>query len=199
MKFLKIAKSIIDLRNADVKCRGKLIDEGKLSEGYHEGMEKLHIQNAEFLDKIMDEIGYPTIEKVGLEASESAWLIIQHSISRPEFMKKCLKLLERVHFENSAEAIKIAYLTDRIAVFEDKPQLYGTQFDWDKNENLSPNLYDDLTKVNERRKSIGLNSLEEQLEIIRNQVKKENQKPPKDFEKRKQDIEEWKINVGWTK
>jgi hypothetical protein len=95
--------------------------------------------------------------------------------------------------------ISLAYLTDRIAVLEGKPQLYGTQFDWDKHGNLSPNLFDDLNKVNERRKSIGLNTIEEQTEIMREQVKSENQSPPKDFEKRKQEIEQWKKNVGWTK
>jgi hypothetical protein len=30
-------------------------------------------------------------------------------------------------------------------------------------------------------------------------VESENQSPPKDFEKRKQEIEQWKKNVGWTK
>jgi hypothetical protein len=93
----------------------------------------------------------------------------------------------------------LAFLKDRIAVFEGKLQLYGTQFDWDKLGNLSPNPFDDLNKVNERRKSIGLNTIEEQTEIMREQVKSENQSPPKDFEKRKQEIEQWKKNVGWTK
>lgn len=87
--------------------------------------------------------------------------------------------------ENKADPKNLAYLTDRIAVFESKPQLYGTQFDWDENGNLSPNLFDDLIKVNERRKSIGLNTLEEQTEIIRIQAKNENQSPPTDIEKRK--------------
>ena len=39
------------------------------------------------------------------------------------------------------------------------------------------------------RKSIGLNSLEEQTDIIRRQAKTENQLPPTDFEKRKQEME----------
>ena len=76
---------------------------------------------------------------------------------------------------------------DRIAVFEDKSQHYGIQFDWDENGTLSPNKFDNITKVNVRRKSIGLNILKEQTEIIRKQAKTENQSPPKDFEKRKQE------------
>jgi hypothetical protein len=101
--------------------------------------------------------------------------------------------------ESKADPKSLAYLTDRIAVLEETPQLYGTQFDWDENGKLCPNHFDDLTKVNERRKLIGLNTLEEQTEIIRKRVQDEKQTPPKDFDNRKQEIEKWKRNVGWIK
>lgn len=199
MDFKNIAEKIIDLKNADLALRDKLVQSRQLSEGYNEEMKELHNRNAKILNDIIDTIGYPTTDKVGKEASEAAWLVIQHSIGQPEFMKKCAELLKKAVSENKADLKSLAYLTDRIAVFEGKPQLYGTQFDWDENGNLSPNLFDDLTKVNERRKSIGLNTLEERTEIIRKQAKNENELPPTDFEERKQEIEEWKRNVGWTK
>lgn len=199
MDYKNIAEIIIDLKNADLALRGKLVNSGQLSEGYNDEMKELHNKNAKILNDVIDTIGYPTIDKVGKEASEASWLVIQHAIGQPELMKKSAALLERAVIENKADPKNLAYLTDRIAVFEGKPQLYGTQFDWDENGKLSPNLYDDLTKVNERRNSIGLNTLEEQTEIIRRQAENENQLPPTDFEKRKQEIEEWKKNVGWTK
>jgi hypothetical protein len=199
MDYKNIAEKIIELKNADLTLRNKLVQSGQLSEGYNEQMKELHNENAKILNEIIDTIGYPTIDKVGKDANEATWLVIQHSIEQPIFMKKCVKLLKKAVNESKADLKSLAYLTDRIAVFEGKPQLYGTQFDWDENENLSPNIFDDLTKVNERRKSIGLNTLEEQTEIIRIRVKNENQTPPKDFEKRKQEIEQWKKNVGWTK
>jgi len=199
MKHKSIAELIIELKNADLTLRDKLVQSGLLSEGYNEEMMELHTKNAEILNGILDTIGYPTIDKVGIEASEAAWLIIQHAIGQPTFMKKCVELLEIAVSENEADPKNLAYLTDRIAAFEEKPQLYGTQFDWDENGELSPNLFDDLSKVNERRKSIGLNTLEEQTDILRCQAKQENQSPPKDFEKRKQEIEHWKKNVGWNK
>jgi hypothetical protein len=199
MDYKSIAEKIIDLKNADLALRNKLVQSGQLSEGYNEEMKELHNRNAKVLSDIIDTIGYPTIDKVGKEANEAAWLVIQHSIGQPEFMKKSAELLKSAVNENKADPKSLAYLTDRIAVLEGKPQLYGTQFDWDKHGNLSPNLFDDLNKVNERRKSIGLNTIEEQTEIMREQVKSENQSPPKDFEKRKQEIEQWKKNVGWTK
>jgi hypothetical protein len=199
MKHKGIAEIIVKLKNADLALRSKLVKSGQLSEGYNEEMAKLHKQNTKILNDIIDQIGYPTIDKVGKEGSEATWLIIQHSIGQPVFMKKCAKLLEEQVSDDRANKKNLAYLTDRIAVFENKPQLYGTQFDWDENGELSPNNFDDLIKVNLRRNSIGLNSLEKQTEIIRKQAKNENQLPPTDFEKRKIEMEKWKKSVGWIK
>lgn len=193
------AKKIIGLKKADLELRERLIQERQLGKGYNKEMEKLHNDNAEKLNKIIEIIGYPTIDKVGEEANEATWLVIQHSIGQPNFMRKCAKLLKNAVSENKAKPKNLACLTDRIAVFEGRPQLYGTHFDWDKNGKLSPSSYDDLTKVNQRRKSIGLNTLEEQTQVMRRQVERENQLPPADFEERQQDYNEWRKTVGWIK
>lgn len=199
MDYKSIAKKLIELKNADLALREKLIHNGQLSQGYNEEMKKLHNENAKIVDNIINSIGYPTIDKVGKEANDATWLIIQHAIEQPEFMRKCAVLLKNAVNEHKADPKSLAFLTDRIAVLEEKPQLYGTQFDWDDAGKLSPNCFDDLSKVNERRKSIGLNTMEEQIELIRRRAKTENQSPPKDFEKRKKEIEQWKKNVGWIK
>jgi len=198
MDLKSTAEKIIRLKNADLELRERLVRNGELGAGYHEEMQNLHIRNSEILGEIIDRTGYPTVEKMGEEASEAAWMVIQHAIARPDFMRRCLKLLEDSAPETHIEKINIAYLYDRIAVFEDRPQLYGTQFDWDENGQLSPNAYDDLNKVNERRKSLGLNSLEEQTVLIRNRALKENQNPPADLKQRKAEMEAWKKSVGWT-
>ena len=199
MDYKAIAKKIIELKNADSELRDRLVQSGQLEDGYNEEMEKLHNRNAEILNDIIDGIGYPTIDTVGKKASDAAWLVIQHSIGKPDFMKKCAKLLENIENKNESETKKIAYLTDRIAVFEGKPQLYGTQFDWNENGELSPYLVDDIAKVEQRRKSIGLNTLAEQTKIIRLQAKNDNQSPPANFERRKKEIDAWRRAVGWIK
>lgn len=199
MDYKNAAERIIHLKNTDLELRDMLVQNRQPGEGYNPEMEALHKRNAKILNEIIEAIGYPTVDKVGKEASEAAWLVVQHSIGHPNFMKKCKNLLERAVGENKADPKNLAYLTDRIAVFEGKPQLYGTQFDWDENGELSPNPYDDLTKVNHRRKSIGLNTLEEQTVIMRKQVENENELPPTDFEKRKQKSDEWRKKVGWIK
>lgn len=197
MKFKNFADDLIALKEADLKLRDTLIQKGELNNGYNKTMEKLHIKNAAVVNDIIDKIGYPTIDKVGKAASEAAWLVIQHAIGQPAFMRKCCLLLEKAVNEKKANPKNLAYLTDRIAFFEGKPQLYGTNFDWDENGRMSPHPYDDLQKVNLRRKAIGLNTLEEQTAIIRQQFHDENQSPPEDFQKRKQAYDEWRSKVGW--
>ncbi|MEM6842943.1 MAG: DUF6624 domain-containing protein [Bacteroidota bacterium] len=199
MDYKNVAERIIELKDADLELRERLIQSGRLGNGYDTEMEQLHNRNADILNEIINTIGYPTIDKVGEEASEEAWLIIQHSISHPDFMRKCVKLLEGAVSEHKANPKNLAYLTDRIASFENKLQLYGTHFDWDKNGELSPKPFDDIDKVNRRRKSLGLNTLEEQTEVMRRQANSENQSPPADFDKRRQEIEQWKKTVGWIK
>lgn len=199
MDFKSTAELIIELKNADLALREKLVQSSQLNNGYNKEMRELHNSNTKILSDIIDKIGYPSIDKVGKEANEATWLIIQHAIEQPEFMRKCAKLLEKEVSKNKADPKSLAYLTDRIAVFEGKEQLYGTQFDWDEHGNLSPNPFDDINKVNKRRQSIGLNTLEEQTELIRRQARNEKQSPPSDFEYRKQEIEKWKRDVGWIK
>ncbi|WP_228375333.1 MULTISPECIES: DUF6624 domain-containing protein [Chryseobacterium] len=120
-----VRREIVKLADHDLQVREKLACEGKLSEGYHPEMEKVHQENAKRLREIIAEIGFPTISKVGEEASDAAWLIIQHSIGEPQFMKACYQMME----ENKEDVNpkNRAYLYDRIQVFQSRPQRYGTQ------------------------------------------------------------------------
>ncbi|MDB4010948.1 hypothetical protein N9484_07990 [Polaribacter sp.] len=192
----EISEKIIAINNEDYILRKQLIDSGG-GEGYHPEMEKLHLKNSATLDEIINKIGYPTIPKVGKEASAAAWLVIQHSIGLPNFMKKCLRLIQNEVDSTSVPPQHLAFLIDRINVFEGKPQLYGTQFDWDKNGQMSPQYFESTTKVNNRRKELGLSTIEDQTTLMRLQVAKEQQKAPKDFEERKKSIYAWKKKVGW--
>lgn len=195
----KISNKIIGLKDKDDKLRAELIRKGSLSDGYNQEMEALHNDNAKELHLIMEKIGFPTSEKVGEEASSAAWIIIQHSVGQADFMKKSAELLEKAVKEKKADPLSLAYLTDRIAVLEGRPQLFGTQFDWDENGKMNPNQIDDISKVNQRRQILGLNTLEEQIEIMQERVKNENQKPPKDFKDRKLQYDKWRKSVGWIK
>ena len=71
--------------------------------------------------------------------------------------------------------------------------------DWDENGILNPARYDDLEKVNERRKKLKLNTLEHQTAHLRAEAKMENENPPKDWFEKQLEFEEWRKKTGWTK
>lgn len=197
MNDTPISKRLIELRDADVALRDQLLREGRLNDGYDTEMEQRHILNAMKLDDIIESIGYPTPAIVGQEAFEAAWLVTQHAISLPDFMRKCAKMLAKAVSEGHVKPYYLAYLTDRIAVLEGNVQLYGTQFDWDDDGILSPNPVDDVNAVNERRASMSLGTLEEQTDAIRLRAKLEHQKPPSNLKQRRIEMDAWRIARNW--
>lgn len=196
MEHPDISRALLDLKAKDLTLRDDLILRGVLYEGYHPEMAALHQENAAALGLIIRSIGYPTVDKVGEAGSAAAWLVIQHAIGAPEFMKECARQLAEAVQDGKANPVHLAYLTDRIAIFENRPQRYGTQFDWDIQGQMSPQPFDDLGLVNERRASLGLNTLEAQTAILRKQVATEGS-PPADTKARKRAYDLWRREVGW--
>jgi hypothetical protein len=121
--------------------------------------------NTAWLKAIVRRHGWPGRSLVGEEAASAAWLLVQHADHDPEFQRECLDLMEKAVERGDASAQDWAYLTDRVLRAEGRPQRYGTQF----TESLEPQPIEDRERVDERRASVGLGSLEEyRQQIIRN-------------------------------
>ena len=169
-----IAQELVERRKNDLAVRQRLIDEGKLFGGYNPEMEKIHLENARRLQEIIDQIGWPTHELVGEEGSQAAWLIVQHAISFPSFMKNCLALMTEQEKAGTIDPVNVAFLSDRIALYENRPQSYGTQFTDDEQGQLACYELDaPVDDVNERRRKLGLNTIKERLAELLSQVKTE--------------------------
>lgn len=123
----QIAYELIQLAQHDLAVRERLLAENKLSGGYNSEMEAVHRANATRLREIISLIGWPTRSKVGEEASEAAWLIVQHSIGEASFMRDSYQLM--LNSMDDINPQNVAYLYDRICYFEGKLQRYGTQYD----------------------------------------------------------------------
>lgn len=198
MEYPEIAKQIIAMKDKDLSVRNRLIEADMLHEGYHPEMAKIHGENAKALDGIIQQIGFPNINKVGNSAYHAAWLIIQHSIEHVTFMKKCAQLLRIEMHKQQADPVHLAYLEDRIAVFSDEAQQYGTQFDWNEQGEMVPNrIMHPIEQVNERRKRMGLEALEEQNHRIQQSILEDKRKPPADYAEKMQAYNAWRKQVGW--
>lgn len=188
---------LLRMRAADERVREELASDGCLYEGYHPRMAEVHQKHGARLSGIIDEHGWPVKSLVGSDGAEAAWLIAQHDISNPSLLRRCLKLIEKAVEQGEASAQQMALLTDRIRVFEGRPQIYGTSFDWDEQGEMSPCEIEDTENVDERRSSVGLTPLAENIRRQREGVARTIERPPADWHARRKRMEEWARFVGW--
>lgn len=189
-------EEIIKMKEVDLSFRDSLLKRGSLYEGYDEEMETIHLQNAKRLDEIIQSYGWPGKSLVGKDGADAAFLIAQHAISSPQLQRSFLKSLSEAVNKGEATKLQEACLQDRILYNEGKPQRFGMLFDWNENGQLSTEL-DSIELANERRKKLGLKTVQEATEIHRKEVVDEGGGPPKDIKKHSQLASEWAIIVGW--
>lgn len=118
------------------------------------------------MKEIIAQKGWPGRTLVGARAAHAAWLLVQHADQDRDFQRRCLRLLEEAVKKNEAEGKDLAYLTDRVLVADQKPQRYGTQFHRE-NGQLVPQPIEDPDHVDDRRRQVGLGTLAEYKEQMR--------------------------------
>jgi hypothetical protein len=109
--------------------------------------------------------GWPLRSRVGEEAAEAAFLVVQHSPS-PEFQKRMLESLGEAAEQGEADRSDVAMLMDRVLIHEGRPQLYGTQFRIEDGR-LVPYPIADVEGVDAARAGMGLMPMSEYVEALR--------------------------------
>ncbi len=89
-----LKNQLLLMQRCDESVRERLSNDSSLFVGYHPLMEAVHLENAEFLRRIVQEHGWPCRDLVGEEGAEAAWLVLQHSIGSPALMRDCRALIE---------------------------------------------------------------------------------------------------------
>lgn len=189
----EIRQKLLAMIAEDERVRERLAETGELFGGYCPKMEVVHLANAAELEKLIDENGWLGKFAVGEDGAEAAWRIAQHSISRPDFQRKCLKLIEEAVKKGEAEPYQFAFLRDRICFFENRPQRYGTHSDWNRAGKMEVFLLENAEKVNDYRAAVGLEPLTDF--VWENAETRENK--PEDWEKRQAEFLEWTKKTGW--
>ncbi len=100
--------------------------------------------------------GWFDISRYGAEADEAAWLIVQHADRTPVFQAEMLPLLEERAAAGESNRRQVAYLWDRVAVKEGRPQRYGTQMECEGDELVPIGGLEDAARVEERRAALGM-------------------------------------------
>jgi hypothetical protein len=111
---------------------------------------------------IVDRLGWPGKSVVGDDGAHAAWLLVQHADQDPAFAKRVLGLMEPMVKPGEVAEQDYAYLYDRVAVHDARPQRYGTQF-----KDGVPDPIEDEAHVDERRAQIGLGTMEKSKQQMR--------------------------------
>jgi hypothetical protein len=122
--------------------------------------------NTEWLKEIVRREGWPTISRIGLPASNQAWLLVQHADADPAFQLKVLRLMEPLARTGEVSRGNYAYLYDRVMLKIAGKQRYATQMTC-RNGHRVPEPLEDEAAVARERTAMGLDSLDRYLAQMR--------------------------------
>lgn len=108
--------------------------------------------------------GWFTISAAGAEASSAAWLMAQHADRDRDFQRHVLALMEPLAASGEVTRANYAYLWDRVAVGENRPQRYGTQGRCTAPGRWEPNEIEDMSRVEALREEADIGTLTEYQE-----------------------------------
>jgi len=156
----ELRRELLAMREEDMTVRDELMQSGELGGHYVPRMEMVHVRNAARLRELISRHGWPAEDIAGKDGAEAAWIIAQHSVGEPQFQHEVLGLLHDCAAENRIPAWHAAYLEDRIAMYEGRPQRYGSQWiDDSRDGRARPWKLADPHRVNELRAAVGLKPL----------------------------------------
>ena len=165
------ANDLASMRAADQSLRAYFTENGQLSQRQNNASELIDRSNTLRMKSLLKQCGWPIASKYGQDASVNAWLLIQHADRDRQFQHEALVLLEQAVKAGEARGGDLAYLSDRLAVSEGRPQLYGTQFRGVENCKLVLAPIDSREAVNARRRAIpGMPTLEEYEKVANEQI-----------------------------
>jgi hypothetical protein len=147
---------LVAMRAEDLRVRQELMDSGELGGAYLPRMEAVHRANAARLREIIDQYGWPDAELAGDDGTLAAWFIAQHAVGEPDFQRRVLALVRDKVREGRVPAAQEAYLFDRIAMQEGRPQRYGTQSVPCPDGQYRRWTTEDPERLNDRRSAVGL-------------------------------------------
>lgn len=133
-------------------------------------LEKISKENIKYVKQILNKYDWVTISEFDKEADCNAWLLVQHADDDIEFQKSILAKLEKLYLLKETSSVNYAYLYDRVAINEGKPQRYGTQGNV-INGTWVVYLLEDQDNLDLRRKSVGLPPFQEYLGTIKQNMK----------------------------
>lgn len=118
--------------------------------------------NQEQLLAMVPEQGWFPISVYGHDAAIAAFLIVQHSDET--LWRRFLPAIEQMVKTGEADGQSFALMYDRLALSEGRPQRYGSQMSCKDGRYQVSEPVEDWSAIDELRASVGLSTLQENLE-----------------------------------
>lgn len=123
-------------------------------------------KNKKRLKEIFTEFGYSGYDLVGKEGETDFWVMVQHCDSDTIFQRDVLDKLIIEAEKKNADPIHFGLLTDRVRINTGRKQTYGTQVRYNNFGQAFPKSLADSSNVNKRREEIGLEPIEQYLNMM---------------------------------
>jgi hypothetical protein len=121
--------------------------------------------NTAWLKTQLNDIRWFDIPTYGAEAETAAWHLVQHADREPAFQHHMLELLQGLP-KGHADPKRIAYLWDRVALADKKPQRYGTQGQCLDTGVWKPLDVEDPEHLDQRRAAVGMEPIAEHAKTV---------------------------------
>jgi polyhydroxyalkanoate synthesis regulator phasin len=131
----------------------------------YQKMREVDTDNTAYLTKLVQEVGWIDVSRFGVNASNAAFLIVQHSNDLP-LMLAALPPIETDVRARRLDVQAYALLYDRVQIMLGEKQKYGSQIGAADNGELLVLALQDRAKVEAFRKEIGLFPLADYLKLF---------------------------------
>ncbi len=174
----ELRREILHMKDLDQEARLAVMKAASDVDALVRISRELDVPHTRRMKEIIAEHGWPGKSLVGEDGAFAAWLLVQHATHDVKFMEDCLVLMQAAAEKGEASRKELAFLIDRVRIRQHKPQLYGTQFKGSPDGEWIPEPIEDEKHLDERRKSVGLSTMAEQVRNIRQAYARPNP-PPK--------------------
>lgn len=154
------------MKARDQEVRGGFGPETSADTAFMRRLARTDTVHTRRLSALVDSLGWPSVDEVGGEVLEAAFLLVQHSTD-PDFQKRMLPRIEADVRAGRLNPQDYALLVDRTRQREGLLQLYGTQLSMGPGggtATLDP--IEESATVDVRREELGLPSLSRYLDIV---------------------------------